>query len=427
MAWTHDEQWMVSGDHDGVVKIWNLCMKNVRTLSAHQEAIRDLSFSPTSMKLATGGDDASVRVFDFARLEKDNTLIGHGWDVKTLDWHPTKSLIASGSKDNLIKLWDPRAGDCLSTFHAHKNHVNSVKWHKEGHWLLSCSKDQLIKLHDIRMMKEVEQYRKHTRDVNSITWHPTLNNVFASGGCNGEIYFWHTGNEEPDYQLPSAHESNVLCMAFHPLGHILVSGSQDTCTKFWGRFKPGEDIKVPRETAKFQYSSIGVNDGSEIMEVPAPDLSSDMDYLPGLGLENAPGPVLTRKPEQRQPQQKPLNKPPPSMPQNRSNFNFNQPPPMLAPPMAMPQFRFPQQPGGPPSMGNHPNMQSMPPPMNQPPGGYRHGPPPPNPNQYNSMQQMPPPGHERNRGPYQGGSRGMPPQQPGGYDQYNNYQQPYYY
>ena len=123
----------------------------------------------------------------------------------------------------------------------------------------------------------------------------------------------------------------------HKILPFYFLGSQDTCTKFWGRFKPGEDIKVPRETAKFQYSSsggggdsiiyrlpyliispavdgglvgvhvllifrvtwqwnftyltVGVNDGSEIMEVPAPDLSSDMDYLPGLGLENAPGPV----------------------------------------------------------------------------------------------------------------------------------------
>ena len=38
--------------------------------------------------------------------------------------------------------------------------------------------------------------------------------------------------EEPQGEV-SAHESSVWDMAWHPVGHILCTGSNDHTTKFW--------------------------------------------------------------------------------------------------------------------------------------------------------------------------------------------------
>jgi polyadenylation factor subunit 2 len=37
MTWSHNEQWLVSGDHDGFVKYWQTNMNNVHMYQAHKD------------------------------------------------------------------------------------------------------------------------------------------------------------------------------------------------------------------------------------------------------------------------------------------------------------------------------------------------------------------------------------------------------
>lgn len=41
--------------------------------------------------------------------------------------------------------------------------------------------------------------------------------------------------------IEDAHDSNVWSLAWHPLGHILCSGSNDHTTRFWSRARPGDE------------------------------------------------------------------------------------------------------------------------------------------------------------------------------------------
>ena len=38
MAWSHNDTWMVTGDHGGVVKYWQTSMTNVQAIQAHRYA-----------------------------------------------------------------------------------------------------------------------------------------------------------------------------------------------------------------------------------------------------------------------------------------------------------------------------------------------------------------------------------------------------
>lgn len=42
MRWSHNDQWMVTGDHAGYLKYWQSNMNNVKMYQGHKEAIRDL-------------------------------------------------------------------------------------------------------------------------------------------------------------------------------------------------------------------------------------------------------------------------------------------------------------------------------------------------------------------------------------------------
>uniref|UniRef100_A0A4W3J0I3 pre-mRNA 3' end processing protein WDR33 n=1 Tax=Callorhinchus milii TaxID=7868 RepID=A0A4W3J0I3_CALMI len=246
MTWSHNDMWMLTADHCGYVKYWQSNMNNVKMFQAHKEAIREASFSPTDNKFATCSDDGTVRIWDFLRCHEERILRGHGADVKCVDWHPTKGLVVSGSKDSQqpIKFWDPKTGQSLATLHAHKNTVMEVKWNQNGNWLLTASRDHLCKLFDIRNLKEELQiFRGHKKEATAVAWHPVHEGLFASGGSDGSLLFWHVGVEKEVGGMEMAHEGMIWSLAWHPLGHILCSGSNDHTSKFWTRNRPGDKMR----------------------------------------------------------------------------------------------------------------------------------------------------------------------------------------
>ncbi|XP_053679913.1 pre-mRNA 3' end processing protein WDR33 [Anopheles nili] len=246
MVWSHNDNWMVTGDHGGFVKYWQSNMNNVKMFQAHKDPIRGISFSPSDSKFASCSDDGTVRVWDFLRCQEERVLRGHGADVKCVHWHPQKALIVSGSKDNQqpIKLWDPKCGQALATLHAHKSTVMDLKWNDNGNWLVTASRDHLLKLFDLRnLSEEVQVFRGHKKEASAVSWHPVHEGLFASGGSDGSILFWNVGTDKEVGSIDMAHDSIVWTLAWHPLGHILCSGSNDHTVKFWTRNRPGDQMR----------------------------------------------------------------------------------------------------------------------------------------------------------------------------------------
>ncbi|KIM23526.1 hypothetical protein M408DRAFT_119447 [Serendipita vermifera MAFF 305830] len=262
----HSGAFLASADQGGVVKYFQENMNCVFSYPAHPSAIRGLSFSPNDSRFVTGSDDATLKIWAFEESREERTLTGHGWDVRCVQWHPSKGLLVSGSKDNLIKFWDPRTGTCLSTLHQHKNTIQALAFspHLDGNYLAAGSRDQSVSVFDIRAMKEFRMYKGHKREVCSLAWHP-IHPILVSGGSEGDLLYWdlfsptNTASaalpstlpfssvvtpSEPRATLSQAHDSNIWSLAFHPLGHLLASASNDHTTRFWSRERPGDSSSV---------------------------------------------------------------------------------------------------------------------------------------------------------------------------------------
>ncbi|XP_064611649.1 pre-mRNA 3' end processing protein WDR33-like [Liolophura sinensis] len=282
MQWSHNDMWMVTADHAGFIKYWQTNMNNVKMYQGHKEAVRGISFCPTDSKFSTCSDDGTVRVWDFMRCHEERILRGHGSDVKCVDWHPLKGIIASGSKDSQqpVKLWDPKSGNSLATIHGHKSTVMSLKWNRNGNWLLTASRDHLLKLFDIRNMKEeMQTFKGHKKEATAAAWHPIHESLFASGGSDGAIMFWLVGTDKEVGGMEEAHEGMVWTLAWHPLGHILASGSNDHSTKFWTRNRPGDMMRD-----KYNLNTLPAGTEQELLEY---DLEpQNVPAIPGMGLEH---------------------------------------------------------------------------------------------------------------------------------------------
>jgi len=267
MGWANNEQWLLSGDHNGYVKYWQTNLNNVHMFQAHKDyAVRAISFSPTDRKFATASDDATVRIWDFLDTKtEEHTMREHGSDVKDVKWHPQKSLLASGSKDlqTPIVLWCPKSGKRVSTLHCHKGTVMELQWNRNGKHLLSASRDHMIKLFDIRnLKKEMFAYRGHRQEASCLAWHPHHEGMFVSGGADGAIFFWKVGEENEIASIEPAHSSIIWSLAWHPVGHLLASGSNDNTARFWARNRPGDTLDLTgcnRDSMEYDHVQIDHN------------------------------------------------------------------------------------------------------------------------------------------------------------------------
>ena len=215
----------------------------------------------------TACDDASLKIYSFAADRAESVLTGHNWDAKSVDWHPTKGLLVSGSKDHQVKLWDPRNGRCLTTLHGHKNTVSKTTFEPHrGQLLATCARDQTARVFDLRMMRDLCLLKGHEKDVSTLTWHPIHSSLLSTGGGDGSIFHYLLDEpntppggimtvppyDSPDpsnasiqtiypaHRIQHAHDFAVWSLSWHPLGHILASGSNDRVTRFWTRPRPGE-------------------------------------------------------------------------------------------------------------------------------------------------------------------------------------------
>lgn len=231
MCWSPTGSFLVSGDTVGNLKYWHPSMSNIQLVKGHTESVRDISFAPFDTKFCTCSDDGLVKVWDSKCAKEEVSLKGHGWDVRAAKWHPVKALIASGGKDNTVKLWDPR-GKEYTTLHLHKNTIFDVQWSKCGRYLFTCGKDQSIKMTDIVSM-QTYTYKTNNKDVTSLCVHPHYTELFVSGSTNGNISYYQLFNEEPIKVIEKAHDNIIWCTEYHPVGHVLATGSLDQSCRFW--------------------------------------------------------------------------------------------------------------------------------------------------------------------------------------------------
>ncbi|KAK6457606.1 polyadenylation factor I subunit 2 [Scheffersomyces xylosifermentans] len=267
LSYSHNDEWLLSGDQNGVIKYWQPNFNNVNIINGHSSGIRDIAFSPNDSKFLTCADDSSLKIWNFNNGKEERTLTGHHWEVKSADWHPTLGLIVSGSKDNLVKLWDPRASSCVSTLHGFKHTVNKTRFQTTGtkRLLASVSRDRSCRVFDLRTMKDILVLRDHETDLSCVSWHPTHASMLTTAAYNGSINHYLLDSYIPDsnasdvkksnnyssssvasieavHKIPYAHERAIHALEYHPLGHLLCSAGSDKTARFWSRARPNDPM-----------------------------------------------------------------------------------------------------------------------------------------------------------------------------------------
>lgn len=233
VAISPDGQKVASGGLDDVIKIWNLTTGElVTTLTGHTKAVNCLTFSPDSQFIISGSDDDTVRVWQVASGQLQHTLMGHTRDVNSVAIHADGQWLVSGSEDRTIRLWKLTTGETLRIFPNLAGMIRSVAISPDGQMVASGGLDNQVKLWNLKTGEQIHTFAgKHFNSVNAIVFSPD-NKTLVSGSKDKTIKVWNLANGAVIRTL-SGHSDSVNSIALSSNGQRLVSGSSDKTIRVW--------------------------------------------------------------------------------------------------------------------------------------------------------------------------------------------------
>ena len=137
---------LVSGDHDGVIQVWDLQRSQpTLTLTSNADRIDTLSISPDGQYVASGSYDNIIRIWNLTTGKPVQTLLGHDFVVSDVAFSPDGKTLASSSFDESIKLWNWVDGTALCTLSGHAGFVHSVAFVDGSSTLVSGGYDGTVR------------------------------------------------------------------------------------------------------------------------------------------------------------------------------------------------------------------------------------------------------------------------------------------
>ncbi|KAF9118289.1 WD_REPEATS_REGION domain-containing protein, partial [Mortierella sp. 14UC] len=214
----------------------DLCLYDTSTWTMTRQfpgsgGVKDIAFSPDSLRILSGGYGDSVRTWDCTSGEELVFMHGHTSQVTSVGFSPCGKQIASAGYDNTVRLWDSQTGESLLVLKGHTDGVMSVKYSPKGHQLVSGSMDGTIRFWDPETGEPGAVLDTSLEEVCCLAFSPDGRWV-ASGHDGGEVEVWDAVTGELISVLPG-HTENVTAICFSPDGQWIASSSDDYTVKLW--------------------------------------------------------------------------------------------------------------------------------------------------------------------------------------------------
>jgi WD40 repeat protein len=148
LAYSPDGKWLaIAGGTPGTMG--EVRLSEVGSVGKVLERIGDVMlvvrFSPDGTRLAAGGADNSIRIYDVKSGKRELLIEQHADWVTDLAFSPDGLRLASASRDKSARIFDTKTGAMHAAFLGHEEPVFGVAWDAAGKNVFSAGRDRRIR------------------------------------------------------------------------------------------------------------------------------------------------------------------------------------------------------------------------------------------------------------------------------------------
>ncbi|MBL8768960.1 MAG: PQQ-binding-like beta-propeller repeat protein [Planctomycetes bacterium] len=191
-------------------------------LEGHTRAVLCVVASPNGELLATGGEDAVVRVFDARSRALSRTLEGNDGDVTALAFKRDESMLAVGDYYKKVRLWDTATWERKRTIEV-PGIVTALAFSSDGKVLYVADKDNAVRRFELDAAEDAKpRVFQHSFEVSAMVLSADDATLFTGDGA-GTLTAWDTKSGEANWFR--THGTQVVALATLDKGSSIACAS----------------------------------------------------------------------------------------------------------------------------------------------------------------------------------------------------------
>jgi WD40 repeat protein len=247
VAFSRDGQRIATGGWDKTVKIWDVATGDeIRTLTGHTGFVQDLAFSPDGRTLVSAGEDRAVKLWEVATGREIGTFRGHANFAMAVAFHPEGDRLASGGADGDLKVWS--VSTSLPVVMDTGCYVWSLAFSRDGSKLATSpgmiGNDFSVKLWNPLTGERISSFRAQPFPPGLLSYGPGARTINAIGQDRvAKVLDSNDGRVHASFSSPG--NGTIFCTAFHPDGRQAATRNPDGTVTLWDT-GTGQEIRTLR-------------------------------------------------------------------------------------------------------------------------------------------------------------------------------------
>lgn len=238
LSWVGAGSHLAIGQGNGLVEIYDVVKRKcIRTLSGHTDRVACLSWN--NHILSSGSRDRSILHRDVRAPEPYFEQVRtHSQEICGLKWNVEENKLASGGNDNKIYVYDGTLRTPILKLDEHTAAVKALAWSPHRRGILASgggTADKKLKIWNINTSAKLHDVDTSSQVCNMI-WSKNSDEIVTSHGYSKyNLTLWDCATMDP-IAILKGHSFRVLHLTLSSDGTTVVSGAGDETLRYWKLF-----------------------------------------------------------------------------------------------------------------------------------------------------------------------------------------------
>jgi WD40 repeat protein len=200
-----------------------------RALDKIADAMLVVRFSPDGKRLAAGGADNAIRLYDVQSGKRERLIEQHADWVMDLAFCADGTKLASASRDKSARVFDAKTGAMLASFLGHEEPVFGVAWAGDGKRVFSAGFDRKVRVWNVSDAKQVGEIT----DFGAAPFRLEASDGFLFSSCADGVVRQYRMEKRDLVRAYEKAPDWVYCIAIDAQHHRLAAGCYNGEVRVW--------------------------------------------------------------------------------------------------------------------------------------------------------------------------------------------------